>query len=123
MVHTPVLWAYWPLMMVAREGQQSALETNAFEKLIPLSFRTERVFGMYFRSSFRMSSVRMKTMLGFVVSAWAPRGALPEAPKESSTAEAITTNTGTVFLIRKPPLSQDRGRMVKRPRPRAAVAP
>jgi hypothetical protein len=66
--HTPVLWEYWPLRMVAREGQQSALETKAFEKLMPLALSTERVFGMYLRSSFRMSSVRMKTMLGLAVS-------------------------------------------------------
>src|SRR5215217_6635052 len=37
LVHTPVLWAYWPRMMVARLGQQSALETKAFEKLMPLA--------------------------------------------------------------------------------------
>src|SRR5215203_760924 len=31
---------------------------------MPLSFSTERVLGMYLRSSIRMSSVRMKTMFG-----------------------------------------------------------
>src|SRR5918995_6723693 len=101
LVHTPVLCAYWPRMMVARLGQQSAFETKALPKLMPLSPRTERVFGMYFRSPFRMSSVRTKTMLGFAVGAWASRGALHEAPRESITAAATTTNTGIVFLIRK----------------------
>src|SRR5918995_2662613 len=117
LVHTPVLWAYWPLMMVARLGQHSAFETKALPKLVPISPKTARVLGMYLRSSFRMSSVRMKTMLGFAVSARASRGALERGPTESSTAKAITTSTETVFLIRIPPVLQDRGRMVKRPRP------
>src|SRR5215217_6551663 len=60
LVHTPVLWAYWPRMMVARLGQQSTLETKAFEKLITLALSTERVFGMYLRLPFRMYSVKRK---------------------------------------------------------------
>src|SRR5918993_1056280 len=93
LVHTPVLWAYWPLIMVARLGQHSAFETKALPKLVPLSTKTERVLGMYFRSSFRISSVRIKTMLGFAVSTRASRGALVEFPTESSTAKDITTRT------------------------------
>src|SRR5215211_7004041 len=90
--------------MVAREGQQSALETKAFEKLMPLALSTERVFGMYIMSSFRMSSVRMKTMLGLAVSAWASSGMLPETLKESSTVKAIATNGKTIFFMPRTPL-------------------
>jgi hypothetical protein len=99
LVQTPVLWAYWPLMMVALEGQQSAFETKAFSKDIPLSLSTERVFGMYFRSYLRMSSARMKTKLGLEVSASASLGMLPETLTESSTAKAVVINGRTIFLI------------------------
>src|SRR5215218_7864607 len=85
-------------MMVALEGQQSALETKAFWKVIPLSCKRERVLGMYLRSSFRMSSARMKTMLGLAVGAPASLGMLPATPKASSRAKAIAANAGTVFL-------------------------
>src|ERR687890_1795234 len=64
---TPVLWAYWPRMMVAREGAHRGWETKAFRKPRPLSLSRERVFGMYFVSSLRMSSARIKTMLGLSV--------------------------------------------------------
>src|SRR5215203_4855218 len=67
---TPVLWEYWPRMMVAREGAHKGLETKAFRKPMPRSLSRERVFGMYFVSSLRMSSARMKTMLGLAVTLW-----------------------------------------------------
>src|SRR5215208_4883794 len=102
--HTPVLWAYCPRMMVALTGQQSGLETKAFEKLMPLVFSTERVFGMYLRSSFRMSSARMKTMLGLVVSTPVFLGSLHDTPKESSTTKATQANGKTIFLIPSTPL-------------------
>jgi hypothetical protein len=50
--------------MVAREGQHIGLETKAFSKYLPLSLKRFLVFGMYLRSSLRISSVRMKTMFG-----------------------------------------------------------
>ena len=62
--HTPVLWEYCPLMMVARDGQQSAFETKAFSKVMPVLCNSALVCGMYWRSSLRMSSVRMNIMLG-----------------------------------------------------------
>jgi hypothetical protein len=68
--HTPVLWAYWPRMMVAREGAHKGWETKAFRKPMPRPLSRERVFGMYFVSSLRMSSARMKTMLGLAVTLW-----------------------------------------------------
>src|ERR671910_355998 len=104
LVHTPVLWAYWPLMMVARLGQHSAFETKAFSKLMPFSLSTERVLGMYLRSSFRISSVRMKTMLGFAVSAVTSSGSVPNTPKESSKAKATHATCRTLFLIPGTPL-------------------
>src|SRR5215203_1868522 len=84
-------------MMVALEGQHSAWETKAFSKLMPLSCSAERVFGMYLRSSFRMSSAKMKTMLGLAVSAPTSLGMLPERPKESSTTKATEANGITLF--------------------------
>src|SRR5215208_4244954 len=101
--HTPVLWAYCPRMMVALAGQQSGLETKAFEKLMPLVFSTERVFGMYLRSSLRMSSARMKTMLGLAVGTPVFLRLLHEMPKESSTTKATQANGKTIFLIPKHP--------------------
>src|SRR5918995_1714573 len=99
-------------MVVARLGQQSALETKAFEKLMPLSLRRERVFGMYLRSSLRMSSVRMKTMLGFVVSASTSLGSMPRIPKESSTAKATQATDRTIFLTLSPLLNGEEERKV-----------
>ena len=104
-------------MMVARLGQQSALETKAFEKLMPSALSTERVFGMYLRSSFRMSSVRMKTMLGLALSAWASSGMLPETLKESSTVKVIATNGKIIFFMPRTPLESGGDSMVIRPRP------
>src|SRR5215218_10708791 len=102
--HTPVLWAYCPRMMVALAGQHSELETKAFEKLMPLVFSTERVFGMYLRSSLRMSSARMKTMLGLGVSTPVFLGSLHDTPQESSTTKATQANGKTIFLISNTPL-------------------
>jgi hypothetical protein len=101
--HTPVLWGYWPRMIDALEGQHRPLETKAFEKVMPLSASKERVWGMYVRSSLRMSSARMKTMLGLAVSAWTPVGMLPEMPKESSTTRATEANGRTIFLTPSTP--------------------
>ncbi len=33
---TPWLWAYWPVMKVARAGQQSGKESIALAKVVPL---------------------------------------------------------------------------------------
>src|SRR5919107_6319885 len=102
--HTPVLWEYCPCMMVALAGQQSGLETKAFEKLMPLVFSTERVFGMYLRSSLRMSSAMMKTMLGLAVGTLVFLRLLHEMPKGSSTTKATQANGKTIFLISNTPL-------------------
>jgi hypothetical protein len=97
-IKSTVLWGYCPRMIDALEGQHRPLETKAFEKLMPLSASSERVWGMYVRSSLRMSSARMKTMLGLALSAWAPVGMLPESPKESRTTKATEANGRTIFL-------------------------
>src|SRR5215213_877294 len=102
--HTPVLWAYCPRMMVALAGQQSGLETKAFEKLMPLVFSTERVFGMCLRSSLRMSSAMMKTMLGLAVGNPVFLRLVDEDPKESSTTKATQAKGKTIFLISNTPL-------------------
>src|SRR3954470_8480423 len=59
---------------------------------------------MYLRSSLRMSSVRMKTMLGLAVSASAWVGMLPERPKESSATKATEANDRMIFCILLEPL-------------------
>src|SRR5215218_10280130 len=118
LVQTPVLWEYWPLMMVARVGQQSALETKAFEKYMPLSPNTERVFGMYLRSSLRMSSARMKTILGLAVVPFTSPAALPQTPDTSSNASATATNNVTILLMSNTPPGETEERMViSSPRP------
>src|SRR5215211_3875517 len=94
-------------MMVARVGQQSALETKAFEKVMPLSPNTERVFGMYLRSSLRMSSASMKTILGLAVVPSASPAALPQTPDTSSTAKATATDSVTVLLMSNSPSWRD----------------
>src|SRR5688572_28720728 len=94
-------------MIVARLGQQSALETKALEKLMPLSLNTARVFGMYLRSSLRMSSARMKTILGLAVAPSASRAALSQTPDTSSTAKATATDNITVLLMSNPPSWRD----------------
>src|SRR5215210_33985 len=95
-------------MMVALAGQQSALETKAFSKLIPLAFSSERVLGMYLRSSFRISSARIKTMLGLAVAPLASREALSQTPDTISTAKATETDNSTVLLM--PNILPRRGR-------------
>src|SRR5829696_1521478 len=104
-------------MMVDRVGQQSALETKAFEKLMPLFPNTERVFGMYLRSSLRMSSARMKTILGLAVAPSASRAALSQTPDTSSTAKATATDNITVLLMSNTPLGKTEERKVSDPRP------
>src|SRR5215218_2209482 len=121
--HTPVLWAYCPRMMVALAGQQSGLETKAFEKLMPLVFSTERVFGMCLRSSLRMSSARMKTMLGLAVGTPVFLRLLHEMPKESSTTKATQANGKTIFLIPNPLFMGAEERRMIRPAPLLTIAP
>src|SRR5215213_2013954 len=110
-------------MIVAREGQQSALETKAFSKLMPPSCNSALVCGMWLRSSLRMSSARMKTMLGLAVSVWASLGLQPDTPKESSTTKATQANGKTIFLIPSTPLEYDEERQVIRPLPRSLQHP
>src|SRR5436190_15797937 len=104
--HTPLFWEYCPLVMVALEGAHRALETKASWNVMPLPSRRERVFGMYLRSSFRISSARMKTMLGLAVSASAWVGMLAERPKESSTTNVTEANGRLIFLISRTPLER-----------------
>jgi hypothetical protein len=68
---TPVLWEYWPLMTEDREGAHKGLETKALRKPMPCSRSRECVFGMNSMSSLRMSSARMKAILGLAVTLWA----------------------------------------------------
>jgi hypothetical protein len=72
---------------------------EGIRKAHALDLKQERVFGMYLRSPFRMSSVRMKTKLGLAVIAWASLGMLPETLKGSSTVKAIATNGKTIFFM------------------------
>ena len=58
-------------MMVALEGQHTELDTNAFWNCMPWAPTNARVLDIYFRSSLRMSSVRMKTKFGSTGAVWA----------------------------------------------------
>jgi hypothetical protein len=50
--------------MDAREGQQSGLTTNAFEKVTPFATSSARTVGIAQSVSHRWSSVTMRTTLG-----------------------------------------------------------
>ena len=71
---------------------------------MPVFFNSALVFGMYLRSSLRMSSVRMKTKLGLAVSALASPLMLLETPKESRTTKTVAANDTATFLIFTTPL-------------------
>src|SRR5215204_1556338 len=89
-------------MMVDLEGQQRGLLTKAFWKLLPFSTNCLVVCGMYvgLRSSFRMSSVRMKIMLGCGVAAvWA--GATGAFHNISATTQAAAAATPTINMSAK----------------------
>src|SRR3954468_16097550 len=57
------LWLcmYCPLIIVARDGQQSGKETYASLKLVPCAASSDCTFGIAESSLVVMSSVRMKT--------------------------------------------------------------
>ena len=64
----PVVCEKFPVRMVARDGQQNELVTNAFLKVIPWSTSRDCTWGIAQSVSKRWSSVRMRTMFGrFVV--------------------------------------------------------
>src|SRR5215213_4936463 len=89
-------------MMVALEGQQRGLLTKAFWKLMPFSTNCLVVCGMYvgLRSSLRMSSVRMKIMLGCGSAAvWA--GATGAFHNISATTQAAAAAIPTITISAK----------------------
>src|SRR5215203_311918 len=96
-------------MMVALEGQQRGLLTKAFWKLMPLATSSLVVCGMYLalRSSLRMSSARMKTMLGLAAGASVPRAVSRavsrdmqrEKTKETSTTSATEADGRAILFI------------------------
>jgi hypothetical protein len=86
-------------MMAALLGQHEELEAKALSKLMPLAFKRERVFGMYLRSSLRISSVRMKTKLVLVGAVWAAVGMLPVMAERNRMANAAEANCRIAFLI------------------------
>src|SRR5215208_5473319 len=75
---------------------------------MPLSPNTERVFGMYLRSSLRMSSARMKTILGLAVVPFTSPAALPQTPDTSSNASATASNNGTALRMSNTAAWRDR---------------
>jgi hypothetical protein len=77
-------------MMVALEGQHSGVGTNALVKVMPWFRRAERVLGMYFRSSARVSSVRMNKKLGLSGLVWVATGAPPSQRFDSSSTAKAT---------------------------------
>src|SRR5207253_2138631 len=65
-VRTPVLCAYRPVRMPAREGQHRGVVVNPFVNVVPPLANRRRVAGMTPRVPMRWSSVRMTRMLGRV---------------------------------------------------------
>ena len=61
---TPWLCAYWPVMKVAREGQQSGNESTASANVVPFAASRRLTFGMCARSACAWSSVITTRMFG-----------------------------------------------------------
>src|SRR3954463_12341437 len=61
---TPWLCAYWPVMNVARDGQQSGNESTAFVNFVPRAASSLRTFGIFARSAAAWSSVITTRMFG-----------------------------------------------------------
>ena len=58
------LWAYWPVMKVARAGQQSGNESTASAKVVPCRPSRRLTFGMCVTSAVAWSSVITTRMFG-----------------------------------------------------------
>src|SRR3954454_22846696 len=86
-------------MMVALEGQHRELDTNALSNVMPCDLMRSRVLGIYFRSSLRISSVRIKTKLGWPAVVCALIGGLPIIAEMNSAANVADANSRTVLLI------------------------
>src|SRR5215210_5178114 len=71
----PVLCAYWPLRIEAREGQHREVVSKALEKLVPWSAQAdssvEREKTDLSRSSAR-TKITLGLLLGWGVPAWVP---------------------------------------------------
>jgi hypothetical protein len=61
---TPWLWAYWPVMKVAREGQQSGNESTASANVVPRAASRRLTFGIFATSAWAWSSVITTRMFG-----------------------------------------------------------
>ena len=61
---TPWLWAYCPVMKVAREGQQSGNESIASANVVPRLASRRFTFGMCATSAWAWSSVITTRMFG-----------------------------------------------------------
>ena len=96
---TPWLWAYWPVMKVARAGQQSGNESTASAKVVPFFARSFRTFGISFRSAADMSSVITTRMFGLPsLSAELGRACAVLAPSAATRATAAPARASLARL-------------------------
>jgi len=61
---TPWLWAYWPVMKVARDGQHSGKESTVSANVVPWAASSLRTFGIFATSVSAWSSVMTTRMFG-----------------------------------------------------------
>ena len=87
---TPWLWAYWPVMKVARAGQQSGKESIASAKVVPCLASSRLTWGMNWTSVVAMSSVITTRMFGRPSLCW--RTGRPIAGAAKTAASAIATS-------------------------------
>ncbi len=73
---------YWPVRIVARDGQQTEVVTNAFVNVIPCFASRFSTFVICETASQRWSSLRMTTMLGRLGAAG--RAGRAEAPPDAA---------------------------------------
>jgi hypothetical protein len=86
--HRPVLWAYWPRRIEARDGQHRGVVSKALVKLVPLGTHAECSVERS-KTELSKSSARMSTTLGLSPGG---EGVCPPSPQEEG-ASAIATKT------------------------------
>src|SRR3954468_16209262 len=95
---TPWLCAYWPVMKVAREGQQSGNESTALVNFVPCCASSLRTFGIFATSAAAWSSVITTRMFGrpslalLAGRAWAALGNDSAAIPSATISSALTTS-------------------------------
>src|SRR5215207_8269641 len=96
---TPWLWAYWPVMNVARDGQQSGKESIALLNDVPWRASSRLTFGIFATSLSAWSSVITTRMFGRP-SLPTPTGRACAAAGSASTATTVARTTALPLMGR-----------------------